>query len=847
MKRTVYIMLAVLLVCALSVLSLSACGPAEPENPVDPGDTPGDVPGDDVPGDTPGGDTPGDDVPGGDTPGDDTPGSVPGGDTPGDDEPENPKLNFTGITFNNKNVNYDGESHTITASGIPAGATVVYSNEGPFTDAGNYTIGLTVKMDGYNDYTDTATLSIKPIDFVGVTFSGKSFEYDGEPHSIFITGSLPSTASVRYSSDVSGVKNAATEIGVYNVTAYITDKNHNPLTLRATLRITTVNEERFMACSVNGDLYFQNAMDNDELYVYTKEGSLYHVCYGDVSSLFAYGDGVAFINSALFSSAIRVAVSGETSVTVDDKYTISASYMQMSGDVIYYSVNNLLGESGIYKLDLNNKNSDDEVTPVCLSLGKASYLTLVGSNLYFADGDNGGKLSKINTSAENQTRTLVVDAKINNLIHNNGALYYTVNNLLGNYIEKYTVSGGVRRKLTQDAGESLNVIGDRLYYVNVDKLTASFIGSGIYYVNTNPLADSSAPGTKLIDGGEMGVCSLTTDGSYLYYYDLNGYQLIKYNLSSGSKINLLDGFVKPEDPTPISTGSKLLSYEGKIYYLNIYDGKRLHCYNPVTNESYPLTSGKVADFAIIGDTLYVNMVSWLVNNDTFSVNLKTGGELVRVNEYSAFDIVTDGTYLYWIEENALNAMTAIHRCKPDGTEDTIIYEYGVTNLRYVDGRLYFVRGNNIHCLDLATSVDTVIAVDGRDIHTTAFDTDGEYLYYRDMYGLAWGFKRLSRCKLDGTANVVMVDDVDPVCISYIDGYVYYYSDTTSTAKNGLFKVYSKVVSTTTGTTILAEGSGKYAVSFAVLGDKVYFVDYKNQLTGNAHLYVIDDGEVEKLQ
>ncbi len=812
MKRIIYIALALVLVCSLSVFALSACGPVEPEEPI--------VPGDDTP----------------------------GGDKPNDEEPPQPLLDFVGISFVDKTVDYSGDSHTIVAAGAPEGATVTYTDNGPFSEAGEYVIKVTVKKDGYNDYTASATLKIRPVDLVGVTFPSQTFEYDGNPHTISIVGSLPSSASVTYSSDVNGIKNAATEIGVYNITAVVNDKNHNPLTLEAVLKITTVNEERFMACAFDGDLYFQNALDDNELYMYdTDSGEIVRVSGGNASSIFAYGDGVVYIDNALFISTIRTASYDGSAVSGESLYTVSgASYLQMSNNVAYYAINGLLNSgSGIYKVDLNG--SEPVVT--CLSVGKASHLTLVGNNIYFADDSNGGKLSKINTTSTNQTRSLVVDAKINNLIHDNGALYYTVNNLLGNYIEKYTISSGVRRKLTIDAGESLTVVGDRLYYVNVDKFTTSFIGSGIYSVSTNILVDSNLAGTQVIEGGALGVCSLTTDGTYLYYYDLDGYKLVKYKLSGGSKVDILDGFVKPEDPTPISTGSKLQSYGGNIYYLDIYDGKKLYCYNPTTKQSYPITSGKVADFSIIGDNLYVNMVSWLVNNDTFTVNLRTGGSLAKINEYSAYEFVSDGTYIYYVEENAVSARTAIHRCKPDGQEDTIIYEYGVTNLRYVDGKLYFVKGNNIHCLDLQTSADTVIAVDGREIHTTAFDTDGTYLYYRDMYGIGWFSKRLSRCKLDGTENVVMASGVDPVSITYINGEVYYYSDTTNASKNGLFKVSASVTQETTGTAILAENSGYYAMSFAVIGDKVYFVDYKNQLTGDAHLYVITvgDDEAERLK
>jgi hypothetical protein len=146
---------------------------------------------------------------------------------------------------------------------------------------------------------------------------------------------------------------------------------------------------------------------------------------------------------------------------------------------VYFVINGLTNEkSGIYKLDCSNQ---DTATPVCLSVGKARHLTLVGDTLYFADGNNSNKLSKISAKGgENQTRTLVVDEKIHNLVHYDGVLLYTVNGILDDYIEKYTISNNARKKLTSDAGQSLTVVGDKLYYVNVDLFSTNFIGQGIY-------------------------------------------------------------------------------------------------------------------------------------------------------------------------------------------------------------------------------------------------------------------------------------------------------------------------------------------------------------------------------
>ncbi|HBF68275.1 MAG TPA: hypothetical protein DDW20_03025, partial [Firmicutes bacterium] len=130
------------------------------------------------------------------------------------------------------------------------------------------------------------------------------------------------------------------------------------------------------------------------------------------------------------------------------------------------------------------------------------------NKLYFADGSNGYKLSFISINGENQVRTLLVDEKINNLYCFDGVFYYTINNLLGNYIERYSISNG-RRKLTSDAGIDFCLIDGYLYYINVDKLNTKIWGEGIYKVNASPLVNNNNAGIKVVES-EKGLCSLTS-------------------------------------------------------------------------------------------------------------------------------------------------------------------------------------------------------------------------------------------------------------------------------------------------------------------------------------------------
>lgn len=68
---------------------------------------------------------------------------------------------FSGIEFNSDVVTYDGNSHTISVSGLAQGASVVYTPQvKDFTDAGTYEITAVISMENYSDLTLTASLVI---------------------------------------------------------------------------------------------------------------------------------------------------------------------------------------------------------------------------------------------------------------------------------------------------------------------------------------------------------------------------------------------------------------------------------------------------------------------------------------------------------------------------------------------------------------------------------------------------------------------------------------------------------------------------------------------------------------
>lgn len=144
-------------------------------------------------------------------------------------------LQFSGITLEDATFVYDGKPHAISVSGaVPSEAAVRYENNEQ-TDAGSYPVRAIVTASGYETLELSATLTIQRAQFPqGVDLAGGRFLYDGNPHSLEVSGPLPDGTKIEYKN------NGQTEPGFYDVTATLTNPNYETSTLSATLEIYTI-------------------------------------------------------------------------------------------------------------------------------------------------------------------------------------------------------------------------------------------------------------------------------------------------------------------------------------------------------------------------------------------------------------------------------------------------------------------------------------------------------------------------------------------------------------------------------------------------------------------------------
>lgn len=146
------------------------------------------------------------------------------------------KLDLSGISFTDKEVQYTGEPQTITISGqLPNALTVSYEyysddkytvkvDEDKVVGAGIYYVkAIIAGKDSAEQETLTAKLTIKPVAPGTIVLADKTVNYNGQTQSAAINGELPSgvTVTYRYYLDAKRTQIAESVIdaGVYYVTA----------------------------------------------------------------------------------------------------------------------------------------------------------------------------------------------------------------------------------------------------------------------------------------------------------------------------------------------------------------------------------------------------------------------------------------------------------------------------------------------------------------------------------------------------------------------------------------------------------------------------------------------------
>lgn len=757
--------------------------------------------------------------------------------SPGEGSQTPSLLDFEGLSFNNETFTYDGTEKSIVVEGAPADAVISYIDNKKI-DAGSYRATVSVSKDGYNTWTGSATLTINQAQLGDFTFENKTFEYDGQPHSITCSGNVPKGESVVYSGGENNL-NSATNVGSYIITVKIGGKNYVQKTLTATLKIKST-EELLYAASFDGNIYFQNSLDRNRFYVYNSETESVEKVSSDVPTFFLpYGDKLFYLSDALFTKGIN-SFDGTSSTSL---FSISGENLSTDGTYLYYSVDKLFNaeSSGIFRVSIADLTSADvDPVPTKLTSAKTSELVIVNGYVYFSNADDGQKLYRVPVGALNATPTLVYNYKVSDFALDGNVLFFTRHITLSNLsagaaIYSIDLSSSpsyeigddspLVKKISYAKGKYLTIVGDYLYFVNTDMISSSLFGDGIYRVGKNgsDWQESVVGGTLVVDGEEDNLYSLSSDGTDLYYYRASSKHLYRFSGLTKEETDLMEGFTPPEEAFyPSTYYSSNLIYDDVLYFINMKVGGRLYKYDFSTGMSSRITTLEVADFTIHDNVLYYASVRLKTNYDLYSLNLTTGEEVIMSRDKCYHLSFTDDN-IYYVNFSGSNTL---NRMNYDGTDDVVIFDTESVDdysLTQYGNKIYFVADNDLYAYDTLSNIVAKVSSNIKNVADYIITADGKLCYTQD----------------NAASNKVVVYDLSankvlseiscgmlqmPKSYFVYDGYLYYFRHSeASSSGTGLYRV-SLSVDNASAEKIESFPSEYYVSSPVVYDGNLYFTD-----------------------
>lgn len=136
------------------------------------------------------------------------------------------------VVFSDATYVYDGEAHSLEVIGLPEGVEVDYKGTNGKVEVGVYNVTADLSADGklLKSLEAKLTITAQIPSIEGIKFEDKTFNYDGEAHSLEATN-LPEGVSVTYEG------NGKIEVGIYDVTANFIFDGNNIGSLKAKLVI----------------------------------------------------------------------------------------------------------------------------------------------------------------------------------------------------------------------------------------------------------------------------------------------------------------------------------------------------------------------------------------------------------------------------------------------------------------------------------------------------------------------------------------------------------------------------------------------------------------------------------
>lgn len=667
---------------------------------------------------------------------------------------------FDGVKFENATFDYDGVEKTITVTGLPEGAEVVYTNN-KGTDAGVYNAKAVVTKEGYERKELTATLTINKINFTGIEFNEKVVTYNATEQELDKATGIPSFADVKYTGTLK-----ATDAGIYSATVTVTNKNYNDFTKtvkfeiqKAQLGEITFDNGTFEYDEQEHSIQISGLVPTGETVVYSggengKNGARNVGTYTIVAKV----GGKNYVQKTLTATLKIKSTEEELATTLyngtiyfenplDNKYLyrisggqielvnrdVASSFVQ-GGGKLYYLSQNLFGK-GVVGFD-GTKAED-------LYSVNGKYLATDGTFLYYSvssllDSEQNGiyslKISDLyDANAEPTANKLCADK----------AEELTV---IGNYVYFVAKSGGKLYRINKNASNGSSQLvydykvsdlatdGTRIFFTRHITLTNLKPGAAIYSIDTTtsslPVTDDSVALKKITySKGKY----LTVVGEYLYFVNTDmvtttvfGDGIYKVKIDGSDwKENVIGG-------TKVVDGANdnvfALSTDGNVLYYFRANNKHLYSYSAGVETD--LMEGYVAPvYQPVITTYYEEMKEH--NGELYYIDMKDNGRLHKYNIESGFDVRITNLQVadFAIYDNELYYATVrlmtnfdLYKMNLVTGEYTRISTDKCLHLSFMDGKIYYANfsgKNSLNVMNLDGSEDTVLVekdVDDYDVH-----------------------------------------------------------------------------------------------------------------------------------
>lgn len=793
-----------------------------------------------------------------------------GGGTP-DTPPAEQLKKFDGVKFENATFDYDGSEKSITVTGLPEGAKVVYTNN-KGTDAGVYNAKAVVTKDGYERKELTATLTINKINFTGIEFNGKTVTYDATEHKLDEATGVPSFADVKYTGTMK-----ETNAGVYSATVTVTNKNYNDFTKTVQLEIqkAELGEIKFENGTFEYDeqehsIQISGLVPTGETVVYSggengRNGARSVGTYTIVAKV-----GGKNYNQKTLTATLKIKSTEEELATtlyngkiyfenpLDNKWLycidgseiklvnrdVASSFVQ-GGGKLYYLAQNYFGK-GVVGFD-GTKAED-------LYSVNGKYLATDGTFLYYSvsslldDEKNGIYSLKISdlydTNAEPSANKLCADK----------AEELTV---IGNYIYFVAKSGGQLYRIDKNASNGSSQLvydykvsdlatdGTRIFFTRHITLSNLKPGAAIYSIDTTttslPVNDASVALKKITySKGKY----LTVVGEYLYFVNTDmvtttifGDGIYKVKIDGSEwKENVIGG-------TKVVDGENdnvfALSTDGTVLYYFRANNKHLYSYSAGVETD--LMAGYVAPvYQPVITTYYEEMKEY--NGELYYIDMKDNGKLHKYNIQSGFDVRITSLQVadFAIYENELYYATVrlmtnfdLYKMNLVTGVNTRISTEKCLHMSFMDGKIYYANfsgKNSLNVMNLDGTEDTVLVeknVDDYDVY--AFNGKIYYVISTKIIGNAlWCYD------VKTGANTKLNEDVKPNEYLFTDENTVFLMNDRATNYVSKYDVKNNVL-----TDVADLGTTNDARSFFVSGK--YFYYYRNVAAGSSNkgLYRVD--------